>query len=84
MPVQLQAPQMSDIDSWQGAFISSTSRLVLPACEVQYEKDGQPCKKVRSPTAVQFTEGALCDDAGATLNFLPCLECSASSCQAVP
>jgi branched-subunit amino acid aminotransferase/4-amino-4-deoxychorismate lyase len=52
VPVQLQAPQMCDIDIWRGAFISSTSRLLLPVCEVQYEKEGQPCKKVRSPTAV--------------------------------
>lgn len=44
--MQLQPPCISDIDSWQGAFISSTSRLLLPACEVQYTNQaGQPSKK---------------------------------------
>jgi hypothetical protein len=57
--VQLQAPQMSDIDSWQGAFISSTSRLLLPACEVQYEKEGQPGKKVRAGLQYSVPAGAL-------------------------
>lgn len=48
VPVQLQPPRLGDIDSWQGAFISSTSRLLLPACEVQYtDTAGQPSKKVR-------------------------------------
>eukprot|EP00775_Hariotina_reticulata_P005354 gene5354-5590_t len=37
VPVKLQPPQLSNIDSWQGAFISSTSRLLLPAAEVMYE-----------------------------------------------
>jgi thiol oxidase len=47
VPVQLQPPRLSDIDSWQGAFISSTSRLLLPASEVQYtDPAGQPSKKV--------------------------------------
>lgn len=47
VPVQLQPPRLLDIDSWQGAFISSTSRLLLPACEVQYsDAAGQPRKRV--------------------------------------
>jgi hypothetical protein len=47
VPVQLQPPNLSDIDSWHGAFISSTSRLLLPACEVQYiNQAGQPSSKV--------------------------------------
>jgi len=46
--VVLQPPQLSEIDTWQGAFISSTSRLLLPACEVQYEQPhGQHRTKVR-------------------------------------
>lgn len=48
VPVQLQAPRLLDVDSWQGAFISSTSRLLLPACEVQYtDQAGQARTKVR-------------------------------------
>lgn len=47
VPVVLQPPQLSEIDTWQGAFISSTSRLLLPACEVQYEQPhGQHRTKV--------------------------------------
>lgn len=45
--MRLQPPRLADIDSWQGAFISSTSRLLLPACEVTYEAvPGQPAVKV--------------------------------------
>jgi hypothetical protein len=38
VPVKLQPPKLSAIDSWQGAFISSTSRLLLPAGEVLFEE----------------------------------------------
>lgn len=41
VPVSLEAPVLADIDSWQGVFISSTSRLLLPVREVIYEVDGQ-------------------------------------------
>jgi hypothetical protein len=48
VPLKLQAPLLADIDGWQGAFISSTSRLLLPACEVGYsDAAGQPRTKVR-------------------------------------
>lgn len=46
VPVRLEAPSLSDIDSWQGAFISSTSRLLLPVSEVMYEVNGQQQRKV--------------------------------------
>jgi hypothetical protein len=37
------------MDSWQGAFISSTSRLLLPVCEIMYhEGQGQLQHKVGS------------------------------------
>lgn len=55
VPVQLQPPQLADIDSWQGAFISSTSRLLLPACIVQYQGPGQEQKQ-----KVSNTDGVLC------------------------
>ncbi|WIA18133.1 hypothetical protein OEZ85_009609 [Tetradesmus obliquus] len=38
IPVVLAAPSLKDMDSWQGAFISSTSRLLLPVCEVAYQE----------------------------------------------
>ncbi len=62
MPVQLQPPRLSDIDSWQGAFISSTSRLLLPACEVQYTNSaGQPSTKVSAGClSVQILRKMLC------------------------
>ncbi|GAB4821805.1 hypothetical protein N2152v2_008851 [Parachlorella kessleri] len=34
IPVVLEAPRLQDIDLWEGAFISSTSRLVLPLDEL--------------------------------------------------
>jgi branched-subunit amino acid aminotransferase/4-amino-4-deoxychorismate lyase len=49
IPVRLQAPLLSDMDSWQGAFISSTSRLLLPVCEIAYQEGhGQLQHKVGS------------------------------------
>ncbi|KAF6258830.1 aminotransferase [Scenedesmus sp. NREL 46B-D3] len=40
--VRLEAPLLSDMGSWQGAFITSTSRLLLPVCEIAYhEGQGQ-------------------------------------------
>ena len=38
----LQPPNVAD---WDGAFVSSTSRLVLPVDEIEYEVDGKPMKK---------------------------------------
>ena len=40
--VVLQPPNVAD---WDGAFVSSTSRLVLPVDEIEYEVDGKPMKK---------------------------------------
>jgi hypothetical protein len=35
IPVSVTAPRLSDIDQWDGAFLTSTSRLVLPIDYVQ-------------------------------------------------
>lgn len=44
---------MKDMDSWQGAFISSTSRLLLPVCEVAYQEgQGLLQHKVSAAAAV--------------------------------
>jgi branched-subunit amino acid aminotransferase/4-amino-4-deoxychorismate lyase len=48
VPVVLRAPLLSELGSWQGAFISSTSRLLLPVCEVAYQDQGQLLHKVGS------------------------------------
>ena len=37
--MKLEAPNIHDIDSWQGAAIASTSRLLLPVHEVEYGSD---------------------------------------------
>lgn len=34
IPVRLEAPNMSSIHEWEGAFISSTSRLLIPVGEI--------------------------------------------------
>ena len=41
----LQPPNAADVADWDGAFVSSTSRLVLPVDEIEYEVDGKPMKK---------------------------------------
>jgi hypothetical protein len=38
IPVRLEAPLLSEMGSWQGGFITSTSRLLLPVCEVAYQE----------------------------------------------
>lgn len=40
LPVRLQPPRMSEIERWQGACISSTSRLLLPADELRWAPPG--------------------------------------------
>jgi hypothetical protein len=40
--VKLSAPKLSDMGSWQGAFISSTSRLLLPVCEIACQEGQGP------------------------------------------
>lgn len=40
VPLVLEPPKMSDIERWQGAFISSTSRLLLPADELRWALPG--------------------------------------------
>jgi len=42
IPVRLTPPLLSQIDEWQGAFISSTSRLLLPADELRWQPPEQP------------------------------------------
>lgn len=42
IPVRLEAPHLADMDSWQGVFITSTSRLLLPVCEIMYQQDHGP------------------------------------------
>ncbi|KAF4319517.1 hypothetical protein BBO99_00000777 [Phytophthora kernoviae] len=37
IPVKLSPPSLDDVESWQGCFISSTSRLVLGARSLDYE-----------------------------------------------
>ena len=45
--VDLSPPSLEEIDEWQGCFISSTSRLLLPVSRVVYtSKDGE--QRVRS------------------------------------
>jgi hypothetical protein len=36
IPVHLRPPLLSEVDTWEGAFISSTSRLLLPLHELVY------------------------------------------------
>eukprot|EP00899_Mesostigma_viride_P028494 jgi/Mesvir1/882/Mv17448-RA.1 len=42
IPVRLEAPKVADVARWQGAFISSTSRLVLPVGEIHHRVGAVP------------------------------------------
>ena len=42
IPVVLEAPDIDDVHSWEGAFVSSTSRLMLPIDELYAPQDGAP------------------------------------------
>ncbi len=48
--MRLEPPSLSTIESWDGAFISSTSRLLLPADELRWAPpgDGGSGERVRS------------------------------------
>lgn len=37
IPVVLTPPSLDDVNNWEGCFISSTSRLVLGACSIDYD-----------------------------------------------
>ena len=45
IPVVLDPPTVGELDAWQGAFISSTSRLLLPVDEVQAPELDPPVVK---------------------------------------
>lgn len=58
VPVVLQPPRLADLGRWEGAFISSTSRLLLPVDEVLLPTEGEgggagPC------VAHSFARGGL-------------------------
>ena len=40
IPVRLETPNICDITAWDGAFISSTSRLLLPVDYIDVQADG--------------------------------------------
>lgn len=46
VPVVLEAPRLLDApNEWAGAFITSTSRMLLPVCEIMYTAaDGSPAR----------------------------------------
>ncbi len=50
VPLDLQPPSVREMDKWQGAFISSTSRLLLPISEIIYtDASGQQQRKSFAP-----------------------------------
>jgi hypothetical protein len=40
LPVRLEPPRLADAPRWDGAFVSSTSRLLLPADELRWAPPG--------------------------------------------
>ena len=42
IPVVLEPPRLEDAHKWEGAFISSTSRLLLPIDELYVPREGEP------------------------------------------
>jgi len=55
LPVVLKAPSLRDLDRWEGAFISSTSRLLLPI-DVIFVPDATPPLKKILPTSALARE----------------------------
>lgn len=54
IPVVLAPPNLEQVDAWESCFISSTSRLVLGASELQYEdlSSKQPVAKLFPPSTL--------------------------------
>lgn len=46
VPLNFEPPNIHEIDAWDGIFISSTSRLLLPITEITYEVDGEKRKRI--------------------------------------
>lgn len=44
IPVKLTSPNINDVDAWEGAFITSTSRLVMPVNQVIVFPEGRQVK----------------------------------------
>lgn len=61
--MELRAPNLAEVDQWQAAFISSTSRLLLPVDCVVYGGSGGEEQRVgwpqRHPLVAQLEEGVL-------------------------
>eukprot|EP00301_Raphidiophrys_heterophryoidea_P002220 c11041_g1_i2.p1 GENE.c11041_g1_i2~~c11041_g1_i2.p1 ORF type:complete len:164 (-),score=44.43 c11041_g1_i2:75-566(-) len=49
VPVELECPCVNDLDSWDGAFLTSTSRLLLPIDQITFQQhtSGEPRDVVR-------------------------------------
>lgn len=79
VPVVLKAPLLSDIASWDGALISSTSRLLLPVDELYVPAEGQRS----SPGDLRRAFGNAPDSLAARLKDLVRGEVEAHSTQIV-
>jgi branched-subunit amino acid aminotransferase/4-amino-4-deoxychorismate lyase len=50
VPVELRAPSISELDTFEAAFVSSTSRLLLPVHEVDAPDLQPPAHRVLPPS----------------------------------
>lgn len=63
VPVVLKPPHISDVEAWEGAFVSSTSRLLLPVDEISLPDEDPPQNiKYHRSTLVEQLENAVMED----------------------
>ena len=59
IPVKLTPPKLADAQKWEGALISSTSRLALPIDELYVPKEGKPSEAADCLIKFETGEGSL-------------------------
>lgn len=50
IPLDLTPPRLDEITTWEGAFISSTSRLALPVDWIGFPQEGKPFNPTTDPS----------------------------------
>jgi thiol oxidase len=63
VPVVLAPPRLGDLATWEAAFVSSTSRLLLPVAVLEAPEEAPPLRRVfeRSPLAEALEAGVVAE-----------------------
>jgi len=56
LPVEFRAPNINDIDKFEGAFISSTSRMLMPINTIRIMSNNQVKREIQLPKCSVFSE----------------------------